>query len=71
MQLAPQTATVLRHLEIIGSITRVEAEACHRVRHLPTRIFELRAAGHDIRSERHKDVNAQRYVRYRLVRETA
>ena len=64
--LAPQERTVVRHLNDTGSITRMEADTMHRIRHLPTRIFNLKRAGFKIASSFRKDVNGQRYVRYLL-----
>ena len=69
--MAPQTAAIKRHLELVGSITGVEAEAVHRCRHLPRRIKDLREVGLNIRSETRRDALGQRYVRYRLVQENA
>jgi len=65
--LSPQCQTVLKHLTAAGSITGVEAESCHKIRHLPSRIFEMKRSGYDIRSAVHHDCTGQRYVRYSLV----
>lgn len=67
MQTVNQEHQVLNHLRRAGSITRVEAEALYRIRHLPTRIFNLKKSGVDILSTTKKDVTGQRYTRYTLV----
>ncbi len=67
MSLSPQCAAVLNHIKKAGSITGVEAEQVHRIRHLPSRVFELKRAGYNIKAETHKDVVGQRYVRYSLM----
>ena len=64
--LAPQVAAVLRHLQVAGSISNVEAQAVHRIRALPRRIRDLVEAGIPIRKERRQDATGQRYVRYYL-----
>lgn len=61
-----QNSKILDHLQKIGSISWVEASDLYRVRSLPRRIADLRAAGHDIASEWRKDVLGQKYVRYSL-----
>ena len=66
MKLTPQAERVLRHLEIEGSISGVEAASIHKVRHLPRRIADLKEAGYPIRKEMRKDVIGQRYARYFL-----
>ena len=62
--MTPQCETVLKHLLSGGSITGVEAEQVHRVRHLPRRIADLREAGIKIDREMRKDATGQRYARY-------
>ena len=64
--MTPQCTTVLNHLKSAGSITGVEAEAVHRVRHLPRRIADLKAAGYAIVSATRRDATGQRYARYTL-----
>lgn len=64
--MTPQTKTVLRHLQVAGSITSVEAEACHKVRHLPARIHELKKAGVEVKRELRKDITGQRFMHYSL-----
>jgi hypothetical protein len=68
--MSPQCQTVLDHIKRAGSITGVEAETCHKIRHLPSRIFEikksLRKGGQTIVAETKHDVTGQRYVRYSL-----
>lgn len=66
MKLTPQAALVLTHLQRKGTVTPVEAQAVHKVRHLPARIFELRRAGYRIVSHTLRDLTGQRYVRYGL-----
>jgi hypothetical protein len=65
-QLNPQAEVVAEHLLEHGTITRVEAEAVYRIRHLPTRIFDIRAQGICIDSTTKHDATGQRYVRYSL-----
>ena len=65
--MTPQDHCVLKHLRVRRSITRVEAEAVHRVRHLPGCIFRIRGAGHTVSTEYHEDPTGQRYARYTLV----
>lgn len=62
--MTPQANTVLRHIRSQGSITGVEAEQVHLVRHLPSRIFEIKKSGVSIKAERKMDLNGQRYARY-------
>ena len=65
--MAPQTKTVLDHLNAAGSISGVEAAAMYRVRSLTKRIHELRSMGYTITSNWKVDpINKQRYVRYVL-----
>lgn len=64
---APQTARLLAHLEESGSISWSEAQTVHGITRLAARIFELRQAGHEIRSEDRADEAGQRYVRYYLL----
>lgn len=64
MQLAPQTAKILQHLEMVGSISNVEAQAVYRCRALPRRIKDLKVAGFNIKREMKRDATGQRYVRY-------
>lgn len=64
--LSPQARLVLKHLQSVGSITNVEANAVHRVRSLSRRITELKDAGHNVKKDFRKDTTGQRYVRYSL-----
>lgn len=64
--MTPQTRTVLSHLRTKGSITRLEAGALYRIAHLPTRIFELKKAGHGVKTQMRKDMTGHRYARYSL-----
>ncbi len=72
MKLAPQTTTILRHLEKVGSISNVEAQALYKCRALPKRISEIDHAldqNNDPRyigKEMKRDATGQRYVRYYL-----
>ena len=66
--MSPQDHKVLKHLRTKRSITRVEAEAVYRIRHLPGCIFRIRAAGHDVTSRWRSDPTGQRYVEYVLAR---
>lgn len=66
MNLSPQAKKVLAHLQSVGSITNVEANAVHRVRSLSRRITEIRDAGVKIAKTRRRDVTGQVYVRYSL-----
>lgn len=61
-----QETLTLRHLQSVGSITGVEAETIYKIRHLPKRIQNLKAKGHDIISIHKKDFLGQRYVSYEL-----
>jgi hypothetical protein len=63
---ATQTDRVLKHLQSVGSITQVEAQAMYKSRSLTKRISELRDRGYDIKSEWKTDHTGQRYVRYWL-----
>lgn len=66
-----QPELVLDHLKAEGSISGVEAEALYKIRHLPSKVFALRAQGYEITSQFCKDHCGQRYVRYRLSRAAA
>lgn len=61
-----QEQLTLDHLKSVGSISGVEAEAMYKIRHLPKRIQNLKALGHDIVSVHKRDALNQRYVRYEL-----
>lgn len=69
-KLTPQAQKVLDHLNSVGSISNVEANAVHRVRSLSRRITEIGDAlygtGFRVRKEFKRDVTDQRYVRYSL-----
>lgn len=64
--LNPQSALVLKLLKEKGSLTGVEAAAVYRVRALPRRISDIKAAGHKISRVLSADVTGQRYARYYL-----
>lgn len=72
-RLSPQSAKILDHLKIAGSISNVEAHAVHRCRSLSRRITEivraLRGTGYRIDKKTQRDVTGQRYTRYYFVRE--
>ena len=57
---------ILDHLRKKGSISFLEAWTLYTVRSLPRRIKDLREQGYDIISDRRKDLNGQRYVRYNM-----
>jgi hypothetical protein len=65
-RLSPQCQVVLDHLRRAGSITQVEANAVHRIRALPRRIADLKAAGVAVTAQQRRDLTGQRYVRYFL-----
>lgn len=62
-----QTALLLDHFKKERSITGIEAEHLYRVRALPRRVKDLKAAGHRISSETKFDPTGQRYVRYHYI----
>lgn len=64
--LNPQSKLVLKLMTDKGSVTSVEASAVYRVRALPRRIADLKAAGHKISRVLSKDATGQRYARYYL-----
>ena len=61
-----QVERVMHHLKNVGSISPVEAMYLYRIRDLPKRISEIRAASAAelIRKEFKRDAMGQRYVRY-------
>ena len=61
-----QTGKLIDHFLRKKSITWVEAADLYRVRSLTRRIADIRAKGMPIISEWRRDLNGQRYVRYRL-----
>jgi hypothetical protein len=74
-KLAPQTATVLRHLKNIGDISGVEAQAMYKVRSLTKRISEINDAlyynslsgpEYPVAGQWSVDNTGQRYKRYVL-----
>jgi hypothetical protein len=64
--LTPQARIALSHLQKVGSITNVEANAVHRIRSLSRRITEIQDAGFPVHKEFKRDATGQRYVRYSL-----
>lgn len=61
---APMTRAILQHLQKVGDITQVEAQAIYKCRSLSRRITDLREAGFLIDSRLKRDMTGQRYVRY-------
>jgi hypothetical protein len=59
-----QVQLLAHHLETVGSITNVEAQAMYKIRALPRRISDLESKGYVIERQRKKDLTGQRYVRY-------
>lgn len=66
MNLTPQVRTLLTHLTDHGSISQAEAGTVYRIRALPRRIADLKAAGYNVRRELKNDATGQRYARYYL-----
>lgn len=66
MKTNSQNYKIKNHLVRLGSITGLEAWDSYRVRCLPRRIADLRELGMPILSERKRDLQGQRYVRYVL-----
>jgi hypothetical protein len=66
MNLAPQTKQILKHLQTVGSISNVEAQALYRCRALPRRIADIKAAGYEVVRTLKVDATGQRYARYAL-----
>lgn len=61
-----QKEKILSHLKSVGNISGLEAADLYRVRDLPKRISELRAAGAKIIGQWRRDTLGQRYMRYSL-----
>jgi helix-turn-helix protein len=61
---ASQGTLLLRHFEVNPSISGLEAAAILKVRSLPKRICELKAAGHKFSKELRRDSTGQKYMRY-------
>jgi len=59
-----QVEQVREHLNKVGSISNIEAQALYRIRALPRRISDLEECGFPISRERRVDNTGQRYVRY-------
>ena len=66
MKTNSQNYKIKNHLVRLCSITGLEAWDSYRVRCLPRRIADLRELGMPIKSERKRDLQGQRYVRYVL-----
>lgn len=66
-----QDEIVLRHLKEVGTITCMEAHMIYKIRSLTSVIARLkRRHGLMIDSILKKDLNGQRYVRYKLPRKS-
>lgn len=65
--MTPQAKTVLTHLTKHGALTPVEASTVYRIRHLPSKIFEVKKAGHPVKTTIKRDATGQRYARYEMV----
>lgn len=65
--MTPQSTKILNHLRVAGSITGVEAAAVYKARHLPSKIFEIKQAGYDVRTTIKHDLMQQRYASYTLI----
>lgn len=63
-----QKASLFAHLQRGETITQLEARQVYGIERLASRIQELRADGHDIRSAEKLDAMGKRYVQYSLVR---
>ncbi len=61
-----QNRLLLRHLQMGGTITGIEALNLYGCFRLPSRICDLRKMGHTITSEFIKLSNGKRVKRYRL-----
>lgn len=64
--MTPQEKTVLKHLQSHGALTPVEGATVYRIRHLPSKIWGLKQAGHKIKTTMKVDATGQRYARYSL-----
>lgn len=64
VRLAPQTQTILDHLQSVGNLSGVEAGSMYKVRSLPKRISEIKKAGYKLTKKFKRDNSGQRYVRY-------
>lgn len=62
--MTPQAQTVLKHLADHGTLTGIEGEAVYQIRHLPSRIFEIKRHGVAVTTETKFDARGQRYARY-------
>ncbi len=59
-----QVQQLKQHLEVVGSISNVEAWSIYKIRALPRRISDLVDTGFKIKRVWKKDLTGQRYVRY-------
>ena len=64
-----QTDMLIKHFEMAGSITNVEAQAVYKIRSLPRRICDLEEQGYTFLRQWKKDLTGQRYVRYTMNQE--
>ncbi|MBP5855699.1 hypothetical protein KAJ83_01660 [Marivibrio halodurans] len=75
--MSPQVRTLAEHLINIGTISGLEARSLYRIEALPRRVSDLEVvimgAGlpYTIERTNRKDPTGKRYVRYRLVRQSA
>lgn len=63
MSAATQAESVLSHIKTHGSITSLEAYEVHGITQLGARVFELKRAGHPIKSVR---IKGEKHVRYEV-----
>lgn len=61
-----QKQQVLQHLRAGEHLTPLEAIGLYGIYRLAARIFELRAEGHDIKSDVQYDTHSRPYARYTL-----
>lgn len=59
-----QVQQLKKHLDVVGSISNVEAWSIYNMRALPRRIADLVDTGYKIKRVWKKDLTGQRYVRY-------
>lgn len=64
--MTPQARKVLTHLKRKKSITPLEAIGVYGIYRLAARIYEIRAAGHQVITMMNKDEQFRPYARYRL-----
>lgn len=64
--MTPQSKLILKHLQVAGHITPVEAATVYKARHLPSKIFELKKHGYNVVTTIKRDLTNQRYASYAL-----